>query len=73
MDQFTPCSPVANCGLRTSDFGTSFVGERPPTLNTPTGLLPPEAFFPRETIGPSVDIWMLGCILYDILGGWPLF
>ncbi|KAI9733991.1 MAG: hypothetical protein M1834_002648 [Cirrosporium novae-zelandiae] len=56
-----------------SDFGGAFFNdEERKALHTPILLLPPEVFF-HEPIGPAIDIWTLGCTLYDILGDRPLF
>jgi hypothetical protein len=49
------------------------LGNEPENLDTPTTLLPPEAFSHRKKISQSADMWTLGCTAYDILGERPLF
>ena len=68
-----PADQIKSHQIKISDFGeASYVDDPPKTLNTPMLLRPPEAFF-NERLGPQVDIWTLGCILYEILGERPLF
>ncbi|PGH11807.1 CMGC/SRPK protein kinase [Polytolypa hystricis UAMH7299] len=57
-------------------FGEAFFPEKIPlyprkVLNTPTLLMPPEAIF-GEHPDSAVDIWTLGCTIYDLLGNGSL-
>jgi serine/threonine-protein kinase SRPK3 len=75
---FVSCEDVVQPHIIISDFGESFTTpdqkseSDPPQLKTPVTLLPPEAFF-HERLGPAVDVWTLGCTVYEILGERPLF
>ena len=57
-------------GVIISDLGEAFLSyeEAPKSLNTPLHCLAPETLFPPYKLGPAVDIWSLGCIIYEILG-----
>ena len=73
IDMIVPADHIKSHNIQISDFGAASLIENPPTtLNIPVLLRPPEAFF-DEKLGPQVDIWTLGCILYEILGEHPLF
>ncbi|KAG4440435.1 hypothetical protein IFR05_004079 [Cadophora sp. M221] len=68
-----PSDEIENPKILISDFGESFFSnEEYDRLASPMILLPPEFLF-EEGFGPSVDIWTLGCTLYEILGERPLF
>ncbi|KAF9511351.1 hypothetical protein BS47DRAFT_1346871 [Hydnum rufescens UP504] len=57
------------------DFGQSFFADHPPpnyAPATPLHYLSPEAFFESRTSFPS-DIWALGCTIFEIRAGSPLF
>ncbi|KAJ9658387.1 hypothetical protein H2201_007827 [Coniosporium apollinis] len=71
---FVSSEDVADPKVIISDFGEAFYNteEEHTTLRTPITLLPPEFFF-HERLGPAVDVWTLGCTLYEILGERPLF
>ncbi|KAL3471766.1 kinase domain-containing protein [Aspergillus californicus] len=59
-----------------SDYGTSFVMSQTPSpiLHTPALYAPPEELFKEPiTIPTAADIWTLGVVLYDAVGGRPLF
>ncbi|KAL9100309.1 MAG: hypothetical protein Q9163_004308 [Psora crenata] len=63
---------VTDSKIKIWDFGEAFLTNPPKSLHTPPLLLPPEAVF-REKVGPPVDIWTLGCTLFEILGARGLF
>ena len=70
---FQSSEDIVDARVVVSDFGEAFFqGGEPKELRTPILLLPPEAFF-HEPLGPAVDLWTLGCTLYEILGERPLF
>lgn len=70
---FTSSEEITEPHIIISDFGESFLQhEERHSLHTPVLLLPPELLF-HEPLGPAVDIWALGCSLYEILGERPLF
>jgi serine/threonine-protein kinase SRPK3 len=57
------------------DFGQSFFADHPPpnyAPATPLHYLCPEAFFESRTSFAS-DIWALGCTIFEIRAGSPLF
>ena len=62
--------------LKLGDFGSS----RDLSLDTPLTeyiatrwYRPPELLLSCGTYGPGIDIWAVGCILYEFLTGFPLF
>jgi serine/threonine-protein kinase len=55
-------------GAITIDAGSTKVGA---VLGTP-GYMPPEQVRGDPDVGPAVDIYALGCILFEILAGEPL-
>ncbi|KAI0873722.1 kinase-like domain-containing protein [Hypoxylon argillaceum] len=55
------------------DFGESFTEDQPPdTLHTPLVLRAPEALF-GEPIDLRVDLWSVGCLLFELFTGQPRF
>ena len=56
------------------DFGQSFFNENPPAdgVGTPPSYLAPEVLFDQQASFWS-DIWALGCIIFEIRSGNPLF
>lgn len=71
---FQPCGEVNDdVQVVIADFGEAFFPAEPPTqLHTPILLLPPEFLF-NERLGPPIDVWTLGCTLYNLLGKRSLF
>jgi serine/threonine protein kinase len=70
---FMPSENVVDARIKISDFGEAFFDkEERQTLHTPILLLPPELFF-HKRLGPTIDVWTLGCTLYEILGERHLF
>ncbi|KAH0803006.1 CMGC family protein kinase [Histomonas meleagridis] len=62
--------------LKLGDFGSS----KDLSSNTPLTeyictrwYRPPELLLSCGTYGPGIDIWAVGCILYEFLTGFPLF
>ena len=58
-----------------SDFGQSYVAACPPLSYKPGTMLsyhPPEARF-EDRAGFEADIWMLGCVIFEIRAGFSLF
>jgi serine/threonine protein kinase len=57
-------------------FGQAYLTHSPPPdLGTPENYLPPERLIDHEKdkVGPSCDIWALGCTLFEIRLQTPLF
>ena len=56
------------------DLGQSYIAPQPPSYEPGTMLnyQPPEARFERR-IGLEADIWALGCAIFEIRAGFPLF
>ncbi|KAK3299504.1 kinase-like domain-containing protein [Chaetomium fimeti] len=55
--------------VRLVDFGSAFFTSSTPTMiYTPFSLYPPELVFKRP-LTPAVDIWNLGCTLYELTLG----
>jgi serine/threonine-protein kinase SRPK3 len=70
---FESSEEIAESQIIISDFGEAFFqNEKRKELHAPILLLPPEVFF-GDHAGPVVDIWTLGCTLYEIVGERPLF
>ncbi|KAB8356383.1 hypothetical protein FH972_023966 [Carpinus fangiana] len=60
-------------GVKIGDFGESFITTEPPsTLRTPLCVRPPEIIF-GETPTHLVDLWSLGCLIFELVVGQPLF
>lgn len=71
-----PCDEISetDAHINISDFGEAFFpGESIKELHTPILLLPPEFIFNEQPITSAVDIWTLGCTLFDLLGRRRLF
>ncbi|OBT78089.1 hypothetical protein VF21_03119 [Pseudogymnoascus sp. 05NY08] len=70
---FEPSEEIVDSQIIIADFGEAFFqNEKQRELHAPMLLLPPETFFDDDA-GPPIDVWMLGCTLYEILGERPLF
>ncbi|KAI3109579.1 hypothetical protein CBS147333_5564 [Penicillium roqueforti] len=55
------------------DFGESFLHTTiPKTLHTPLSLRAPEVIF-RDRIDHRVDLWSMGCMLFEVFAGQPPF
>ncbi|KAH8908581.1 serine/threonine-protein kinase SRPK3 [Coniochaeta sp. PMI_546] len=55
------------------DFGGAFLAEQAPrSIVTPVALRAPETIL-HESVGPAIDIWSFGCLLFEYLVGAPLF
>ena len=70
---FVSSEDIVDARVKVSDFGEAFCDkEDRQNLHTPILLLPPELFF-HERLGPAINVWTLGCSLYEILGERHLF
>ena len=68
-----PSNEITSCQIKISDFSSAFmVGHEPKYASTTLPVTPPEAFF-DEKLTISMDIWSLGCTLFEIVGVGPLF
>ena len=68
-----PANEVTSCQIKISDFSSAFmIGQEPKYAGSTLPVIPPEAFF-DEKLTISMDIWSLGCTLFEIVGVGPLF
>ncbi|KAF2023257.1 kinase-like protein [Setomelanomma holmii] len=59
--------------IKIVDFGQSFLShDSPSALNTPLPVRAPEIIF-RDNLDYRVDLWSMGCILFELVVGQPLF
>ncbi|KAJ4985972.1 protein kinase domain-containing protein [Stagonosporopsis vannaccii] len=59
--------------IKIVDFGQSFLSDDcPGTLNTPLPVRAPEIIF-RDIVNYRVDLWSMGCLLFELIVGQPLF
>lgn len=62
-----PSSEITSCRVKISDFSSAFiVGHEPKSASTTLPVTPPEALF-DEKLSISMDVWSLGCTLYEIM------
>lgn len=62
-----PCHEITSCRIKISDFSSAFmVGQEPEYASTTLPVTPPEALF-DEKLTTSMDVWTLGCSLYEIV------
>ena len=59
--------------IKISDLASAFPLSDPPVLTiTPLALRAPELIF-NESFDASIDVWAVGCLIYEFLTGMPLF
>ncbi|CAA7047371.1 unnamed protein product [Microthlaspi erraticum] len=60
--------------LKLADFGLSKEPNTDSTLSFPGAAcyMPPESVGPHGVIGPALDIWSLGCVVFEMFGGVPV-
>ncbi|KAI3329013.1 serine/threonine-protein kinase SRPK3 [Xylariaceae sp. AK1471] len=59
--------------VRLADFGGAFWIDKPPeSIVTPLALRAPEAIL-HGKVGPAIDIWSFGCLMFELLTDYPLF
>ncbi|MCJ1342843.1 hypothetical protein MMC31_001032 [Peltigera leucophlebia] len=67
-----PSHEVTSCRIKISDFSSAvIVGHESKYASTTLPVTPPEALFDEE-LTFSMDIWSLGCTLFDVVGDGPL-
>ncbi|KAK9444563.1 protein kinase-like protein, partial [Metarhizium brunneum] len=60
-------------GIKIVDFGQSFLPAfAPRTLRTPLAVRPPEVLF-SDPLDFRVDLWSMGCMLFELFVGQPPF
>lgn len=76
MCTFLPSHELTDCQVKISDFGSAFmVGHEPKnndSTTVTTSVASPEFVFGEKLTLP-IDIWSLGCTLYQIVSSQPLF
>ncbi|KAJ0413153.1 kinase-like domain-containing protein [Aspergillus carlsbadensis] len=71
LDEYVDVEP--GFSIKISDFGGAFFLSDPPAkLVTPVPLRSPE-FMITNTINKDQDIWSLGCLIFELFAGRPLF
>lgn len=71
-----PSHEVTDCQVKISDFGSAFmVGHEPKNndITTFTRSVASPEFVLGEKLTLAIDIWSLGCTLYEIMCSQPLF
>ncbi|KAK6384336.1 hypothetical protein LTS17_001899 [Exophiala oligosperma] len=64
---------ISDFGAGKNSYSLTFWAQEPPNSTvTPTALRSPELIL-GEKIGPSIDIWSFGCLVFEILTGASLF
>ncbi|PSR82141.1 putative serine protein kinase [Coniella lustricola] len=59
--------------IKLSDMGAAYYFSDPPKEPvTPSGLRPPELVL-SGVVHKSLDVWSFGCLIFELLTGWPLF
>ncbi|KAF2219032.1 serine/threonine-protein kinase SRPK3 [Elsinoe ampelina] len=57
-----------------SDLGSAFFSDDPPKkVVTPVALRAPEVILGNTRVGKGIDIWAVGCLLYEFVTGQALF
>ncbi|CAG8933178.1 unnamed protein product [Penicillium salamii] len=70
---YQPRSWISTPSIKIIDFGESFTStESPKTLHTPLSVRAPEVIF-QDRIDYRVDLWSLGCMLFELFTGQPPF
>ncbi|RAL17202.1 serine protein kinase [Aspergillus homomorphus CBS 101889] len=65
--------PISDATIKIIDFGESFSQQNVPrTLHTPLALRAPEVIF-QDRLDYRVDLWTLGCMLFELFVGQPPF
>ncbi|KAG8624535.1 hypothetical protein KVT40_007602 [Elsinoe batatas] len=60
--------------VKLSDLGSAFWSDQPPKETvTPIGLRAPELILGHHPITTGIDVWAIGCLIYEFLTGEALF
>ena len=76
MCTFLPSHELTDCQVKISDFGSAFIVGHEPKNNentTVTTIVASPEFVFGEKLTLPIDIWSLGCTLYQIVSSQPLF
>jgi serine/threonine-protein kinase SRPK3 len=59
--------------IKVADFGDAFFQDQPPDQTSDLGPYVLPEYTSPQLMSSSIDVWMLGCAIYQIISGYDLF